>query len=167
MLRQYLQRDDKDAAHNLVESAFAFCLFFFTTILMYETLIWGWRWFDITYCKWSRWHLNGGTNTGEASPSRQTVKWKTKCYFSTHSPTIHCFQKSISTLGSWDKDEDERWVVQNIALWDGPEAADDKDSERLHLYMLTMPRTCVLDEMLRGQKLHNHSHTSLHIFEIN
>lgn len=162
MLRQYLQRDDKDTAHNLVESAFAFCLFF-TTILMYETLIWGWRWFDITYCKWSRWHLNGERTQAKLLLPDKLSSEKQSVIFSTHSPTIHCIQKSISTLGSWDKDKDERWVVQNIALWDGPEAADDKD----HLYMLTTPRTCVLDEMLRGQKLHNHSHTSLHILEIN
>ncbi len=54
--------------------------------------------------------------------------------FSYTSPTIQSIQKSISTLGSQDKDEDEVWEVQNNALWDGPEAPHDIDLERLHLY---------------------------------
>lgn len=51
-------------------------------------------------------------------------------FFPTPAPQFKSIQKSISTLGSWDKDEDEVRIVQNIALWDGPKAPNDIDSEK-------------------------------------
>lgn len=41
-------------------------------------------------------------------------------------------------------------MEQNIASWVGPEAANDSDSERLHLYKRRTLRTRVFNEMLRG-----------------
>lgn len=47
------------------------------------------------------------------SPSRQAVKWKPNSVIFFHtSPTIQSIQKSISTLGSSDKDKDEMRVVK-------------------------------------------------------
>lgn len=57
--------------------------------------------------------------------------------------TIQSIQKSIPTLGSSDKDEDEVRDVQNIAFWDWPEAQNDSDSKKVHLYMLGTLGNCV------------------------
>lgn len=74
----------------------------------------------------------------------KTVKWKTNGVIFFHTSfTIQSIQKSIPTLGSSDKDEDEVRDVQNIAFWDRPEAQNDSDSKKLHLYMLGTLGNCV------------------------
>lgn len=77
--------------------------------------MWDWTWFDITYCKWSRWHLNGKRTQAEPllpdklSSGKQTVLFFYFLFFVCSTREPHNSLHPKVNIHTWQLRQRWRW----------------------------------------------------------